>query len=552
MKILLVSCLKINYRRLFHITTSCEPLNITEIFGPVTLPLGIMSIEAYLKKYCPQSVVELISHDVQFKIRLKNSSDIMQEMKNITENFADFLVEEIIASMQNEPPDIVGLSIMFDAQISVLSTVITEIRRHFPEVLIIAGGNSASSLAQVLIEKNPQLDAVCIGEGEVPIKELVNAPDKFEYLAMSKYFVTKQKFSTNFTPECHFIEDLDDIPSLYESSLFSKYGEEIFSLDGTIFDNDSAVSKQGAMMTSRGCPYQCVFCATHVVHGHKFRAHSLERVKRDIDLLYDKYGVKRIGILDDHFLYDRQRAIEIIDYIGKKQLSVRFHNGFVIASITKELVDCLVRNHVEEVYLALESGSARVLKEIIHKPITLDIAQRVFNYFRDTDIFVRIFLVVGLLGETPDDVTDALDFLRIANFHWADVSSAIPISGSDLYHILKNNGGKFDVEEANFYTDSFVSAELSEKYCGDLRFTMNLDINFVHNPYMRMGKYEKAAKLFETLIEKAEDHAFAHYYLEKCLVHLGKSNGMYLNKFKDIISQNEFWFNYVKYFKLQY
>jgi len=550
MKVLLVSCSKINNRRLFQITTSSEPLNISEIFGPVTLPLGIMSIEAYLKKVCPQCVIEIISHDVQFKSRLKQSSDIRHEMKHIADNFAGFLMEEIKEAIKRDPPDIIGLSIMFDSQISVLSTVVTEINRLLPETLIVAGGNSASSMAAKLLEQNPRLDAVCIGEGEEPFAKLVNAPDKLEFLSQSTAFATRRKYSVGFVPEHHFMQNLDDIPSIYESSLFEKYSEHIFSLDGSTFDSEIAAIKQGALMTSRGCPYQCVFCAAYVIHGRKIRANSIDRVKSEIDLLYNKYDVQQIGILDDHFLFDVERAIEIIDYIGQKKLSIKFHNGFLIAAITPELVECLVRNNVKDVYLALESGSARVLKDIIRKPLTLDIAERVFNYFKGTDIFLRIFLVVGLPGETVDDIKDALVFLRTASFHWADVSSAIPISGSELYSILVSNGGKFDIEEANFYTDSFVPAELSERFGGDLRYTMHLDVNFVHNPYMRMGEYAKAAKLFESLIAVSPDHAFAHYYLEKCLEHLGKSKGAHFNRFRDIISQSVYWHDYAIYFNL--
>lgn len=550
MKILLVSCLKINNRRLRQITTTSEPLNITEIFGPVTLPLGIMSIEAYLKKACPESVTEVISQDVQFKSRLKQSSDLMMELKNIADNFADFLMEEIKETIKRDPPDIIGLSIMFDAQVSVLSTVVTEISKLLPDTLIIAGGNSASSLAAKLLEQNPRLDAVCIGEGEGPFAELVNAPDKLEFLSQSTYFLTRQKLSSGFVPECHFIQDLDEIPTVYESSLLKKHGEHIFSLDGSTFDSEIAAIKQGVLMTSRGCPYQCVFCAAHVVHGHKLRAHSIKRIKSEIDLLYNKYGVQRIGILDDHFLFDVERAIEIIDYIGQKHLSIKFHNGFVMASITPKLVECFVRNNVKDVYLALESGSSRVLKEIIHKPITLDIAERVFNYFKGTDIFVRIFLVIGLLGETAEDIEDALVFLRRSSFHWADVSSAIPISGSDMYNLLVAQGGEFDIEEANFYTDSFVSDELTERFGGDLRYTLNLDINFVHNPYMRMGEYEKAIKLFESLIFLTPEHAFAHYYLEKCLEQTGEADGTHLNSFYDIISKSKYWHDYALYFGL--
>ncbi len=549
MKVLLISCLKINRKRLQQIALSGDAPNMTELFGSSTLPLGILSIEGFVKKHCPNVATEVISLDVQFMNRIRKSGDMKREIWQIADHFTDFLMEDIRESIEREKSDIIGLSALFDIQLPVLSVLIAEIHKLLPEVLIIAGGHPVTNMAGMVLKQNPRLDAICAGEGEIPFVELINAPDKRAFLSRSRQFITKQKTNEGVVPEYRFVENLDDIPSIYESAFFEKYGADVFCNNNNTLDVSFA--KQGVLMTSRGCPYRCVFCASHAIHGRRMRAHSLERVKREIDLLHKKYFIENIVIVDDHFLFDAERAIEIVDEIGKKHMSVRFINGLAIAPITRAFVACLVRNSVKEVWLALESGSARVLRDIVHKPLTLDVAKRVLDYFKGTDIFVTVFLVIGLPGETISDIDESLAFLRTADFHWGIISSAIPVSGSGLYDILINSGEEYDVEKANFFAGHFVAKEVADHFNGDLKYTVNLDINFVHNPYMRMEEYAKAAQRFEALIALYPDHAFAHYYLEKCLERLGTAEGEHMRVFQDIVSHSAYWRKYADYFNLE-
>lgn len=548
MKILLISCFKINRKRLQQIALSEDKPNITELFGAFSLPLGILSIEAFVKKHCPNVVVEVISLDVQFMNRIRKSDEMKREIREIADNFTDFLMMEIKKSIQCEKPDIIGLSALFDVQLPVLSMMISEIGKLLPRTLMVAGGHPVSNMAAKVLEQNPRLDAICVGEGEMPFMELVNAPDKRMFLSRSRQFVTKQKIVEGVVPECRFVENLDDIPSVYESTFFEKHGEDVFYNNSNSLD--VSFSRQGVLMTSRGCPYQCIFCASHAIHGRQMRAHSIDRVKNEIDLLHKRYRVENIAIVDDHFLFNVERAIEIVDDIGQKNMGIFFMNGLAIAPITEEFVESLVRNNVREVQLALESGSARVLREVIHKPLTLDIAEKVFDYFNRTNIFVRVYLVIGLPNETVQDVEDSLVFLRTANFHWATISSATPISGSDLHDIFIDGGQEYDFEKAHYFSENFIAKEVADHFNGDVKYTVNLDINFVHNPYMRMGEYAKASKRFQALIALYPDHAFAHYYLEKCLERLGTAEGKHMHMFQNIISRSEYWRKYADYFNL--
>jgi radical SAM superfamily enzyme YgiQ (UPF0313 family) len=248
------------------------------------------------------------------------------------------------------------------------------------------------------------------------------------------------------------------------------------------------------------------------------------------------------------------RAIELCDYAGSKGVDILFPNGLAIAPITEELVQCMERNHVREVNLALESGSQRVLHDIIQKPLTLDIADRVFGYFKKTNIFVRIFLVVGFPDETEEDIEEGLVYLRQADFSWCAISSPTPISGSRLLKECLEKGVlkeyEYDYDEMSYFKSSYVN---QDKYNGDLRYTINLDINFVHNALMRMKRYEEAMKRFESVLSTYPDHAFAWYYLAECQKILGMKMEYQqsLDHYNKIVQTDAMWKKYAEYFGLE-
>ncbi|GHV31427.1 hypothetical protein FACS1894167_13790 [Synergistales bacterium] len=418
-----------------------------------------------------------------------------------------------------------------------------------PNALIIAGGYPCTHFVADIIAHNPAIDAICLGEGEIPFAELVGADDKREYLNTSPYFVTKTHTGTTKG----FVCDINDVPRLNYDGYIAKYGDDVIREYVNILSGGKgAYGSEGIMMTSRGCPFHCVFCAAHSIHGRNMRYLSMERVKAEVDYWIDNYNVTAINIIDDHLLGDVARLIEIIDYIAGKGRNVVFANTFAVAPVTKEFVDCLARNGINDVQLALESGSARVLREIMRKPLTLRKTDEVLAMFKGTDIFVKISLLVGFPDETIDDIKEALDYLRKAEYHWATISNLIPISGSEAYkQIIEDTGIEYKMDTANVFAADYANPETVEYMLGDIKYTMNLDINFVHNGLMRAGKYEMAANRFESVIKSVPDHAFAYYYLAKCYEKIGVNYDNEYAEYKRIIGNSDFWSRYAAHFGLE-
>jgi radical SAM superfamily enzyme YgiQ (UPF0313 family) len=275
-----------------------------------------------------------------------------------------------------------------------------------------------------------------------------------------------------------------------------------------------------------------------------------------VDFWTDKHDATTVAILDDHFLFDVPRAIEILDYIGSKRAKSRMPTGLAISCIDKNLVDCFVRNGVDRLNLALESGSERVLREIMRKPLKLEVASKVFDMLKDTGIFVAVFLVIGFEGETLNDYAESLEYLRNANYHWAYVFGLMPVSGSAVFEqfgkkYVVASDGSYDFDNSYSRSNAFSSPAISERFCGDPAYTINLDLNFKHNPYMRQGKYELALAKFSSIAHTYPEHALAWYYLSKCQEKLGRPHGEAFGKYRAIIENSLYWRGYAEYFGLE-
>lgn len=556
-KIVFVANLSHNYSSLKVLAAQSEK-NITELFGSSNLPLGILSIDSYVRKIEPNTETRIIDLNAEFLKKI-SKGEINSQLNSIVENFDSFLFDNLRYEIEEFQPDIVGISTLFDKSLSTLLTLSQKIKEVFPKVLVVAGGHPVNNLYSKIFEHELSgVDAICLGEGEIPFAELIVSTDKWKYLQDSPYFITKENYYNGEfqTLNDTFLDDLDEIPLYDFDGFFNKYGDEILYMHNNILDVEHSFNKQAVIMTSRGCPYNCIFCASKSVHGQKMRKHSVERIKSEIDYWVDCHKVNTIGFIDDHFLFDINRVIEICDYAGSKNVDIRFPNGLAIAPITGELIECLVRNNVREVQLALESGSERVLREIIRKPLSIKLAENVFNMFLDTNIFVKVFLVMGFPDETREDIHSSLEFLRKANFHWASISSPTPISGSRLLEesLINDYADANYYEKISFFSNCFENKDLSAEMNNDIRYTINLDVNFVHNPYMRMKKYDLAIERFESIIRNYPKHAFAHYYLAQCLEKIDSSNSLIANAkktYNEIIASDSKWQKYANYFNLE-
>ena len=196
------------------------------------------------------------------------------------DSFYSFAME--VLSQLDFNPDIVGISCLFSTSFYNFIESGKAVRKIFPKAILVGGGNiPTSAFLDFYTGENADIfDAFCFGEGELPMRDLVRAPDKISYLqsAQAKSWITKKKIENCFSPQHDFIEDLDEIPFFdYELCDINHYNTYPGMRPPSALNNKLSFN----FITSRGCPFHCTYCASHVVHGRKVRAHSEELGGRD-------------------------------------------------------------------------------------------------------------------------------------------------------------------------------------------------------------------------------------------------------------------------------
>jgi radical SAM superfamily enzyme YgiQ (UPF0313 family) len=315
--------------------------------------------------------------------------------------------------------------------------------------------------------------------------------------------------------------------------------------------------KQFFLVTSRGCPYKCVFCSTSsTLYGNKIRYASVDAIIAHVEHLVSKYGVNVLTIYDDQLLSNQNRAKEIFKRLAQFNLRIECPNGLSVAFIDDEMAALMKKAGMDTVALAIESGSAYMLREVIHKPLKLEMVKPVVQILRKYGFFIEGFFVIGIPGEKEAHRAETLNFIKDVELDWCGFSLATPLRGSELYDICIKNGyirkdlkiGEIEDKKYIIKTPDLDPEDITKK-----TYLMNLDVNFVNNYRMKIGDYKVAANCFRDVIKRYTNHAFAYYYLVKAQESMNENPGLIKlnkNKFYEIIEKDSAWKEYAEYYNL--
>jgi len=505
---------------------------------PTDMPLGVLSLSGYVKN---NTSVETKLLDFNVVLNTLECFDY----SSFTEFFRKYLS---LSEFVDYKPTIIGLSTLFAPSYRNMLDIIKSCRDIFPDAIIIAGGGVPQNVYVNMFKEVPELNAICYGEGEKPLLGLLKAKDKLSYFEESSSWITRNKIEcTQFKHD--FIEDLDEIP-FYDYDLCRV---EDYDLNPG-HDGRIEAARNFPVMTSRGCPYKCTFCASHTVHGRKMRYHSLDYVNENLKLLKEKYCARTLVFQDDCFLLDKKRAHDIINMVRELGFNAVFQNGLNLYALDRKMLEAMSEVGIKHLTLPVESGSQRVLTEIIRKPLKLEIIERVANDCRSLGIYTNANLLIGMPGETKKDIEDTRKFLKKLNVNWIGFLIATPLAGSEMLDVcLKKGYLRGDYLDVDFKKPIIETEHFTPDYISKTVYAMNLEINFVENVDYRLGEYKKALMGFENAIKAKSDHAFAHYYAGKCYQKLGDAEKAqkHLNAAKKIIAEQPFWKEYADVFNVE-
>ena len=322
----------------------------TSVLPAFTIPYGILSMQTYLNKKLGDKIkIDIL--DLNICLR-----DLLETGKN-TEYTAEFETT-IIKKLTEFSPDIVGLSALFNSSNRYLEWFASIVKSHNTNIVTIAGGGLPSAAFDKVLRDCKSIDAICKGEGEIPLEDLLTAENYLKCLETHRSWITLKSLEKGKIPSHSFIENLDEIPFLnYDIVDLNDYNNR--GIDKQFVNGENIIKREMAIHTSRGCPFLCVFCSNPSLHGQKIRTMSVEKVIDDVKRMKEDYGMTVLMIEDDHFFGDPNRAKQILKGLAELNIRIEFPNGLAVYAIDDDMAKHLSEAGVSAVALAV--GQVRIL-----------------------------------------------------------------------------------------------------------------------------------------------------------------------------------------------
>tara|TARA_Y100000031_G_C8249639_1_gene399876 strand:- start:1240 stop:2691 length:1452 start_codon:yes stop_codon:yes gene_type:complete len=329
---------------------------------------------------------------------------------------------DIIRSFQ---PDLVGVTAF--SQGYQYAYEIIEITKSLGNYPVVIGGPHVSAILGKVLD-DTKADFAVKQEGEETCLELLNAIKKGkESFRDINGLIWRNGKKIVENPNRPPLLNLDDLP-------FPAY--DSFELERYVWWD----LKRLPILTSRGCPYSCIYCSIKLSLGSQFRARSPDNVVEEIEYWYKK-GWTTFSINDDCFNLDMNRAKKICDLILERKLKINFslYNGIRADRVDEDLLYKMKQSGCVMVQYGLESGNDQVLK-MIKKGITVKKVVDAVNLTNKVGLNNVVNFIIGHPSETYEKAMDSLRLAQDIPSSYVCVYNLVPYPGTDLFEWIKNNG----------------------------------------------------------------------------------------------------------------
>lgn len=357
-------------------------------------------------------------------------------------------------------PDLIGIQVYtsFAASAFYLARIVKKV---LPRCRVVMGGPHIKVRAEEVMRICPDVDFSVTGEGEITMPalaaELASAAPDFSrvpglfYRADEKMRQTAGKPST--TP-------LDDIPFP----------------DRTLLMQEKSYSSEdmGMIMASRGCPFSCTFCATDT---KTFRRRSSENILREILEVKERYGTTQFTFKDDSFALDPKTVADFCDLLLRSKIRINWECNARVNFVEKGILSKMRAAGCNFIKVGVESGSQRIL-ERMNKGLNLAQIRAAAKLLRESGIHWTGYFMMGVPGETKDDILLTLRFMKELSPDLAAIGVYEPFPGTAMFEdgmsrsLVKRNMSYeefFSTAPNNYYkvdpnrqTDTMTSEEFSD------------------------------------------------------------------------------------------
>jgi radical SAM superfamily enzyme YgiQ (UPF0313 family) len=292
-----------------------------------------------------------------------------------------------------------------------------------PDSTIVMGGYHPSFNHTEILEKD-FVDVVVIGEGEYTMLELVETLESGGDLKQVKGIA----YQNVVTPPRPVMKDLDELPFP---------ARHLLPMDHYKILNMKL--NTATMISGRGCPMQCSFCASAALHGSQLRMRSADNVVDEMEHLIESHGAGMIAFMDDTFTLKPTRVEQLCEEIKKRGLDVYWGCTARADTISSRMLQKMSDSGCITMFLGVESADQQQLDRV-NKQLTVDKIRQAFTLSRKHDIRTIASVVLGMPGDTRESIGRTIKFVRELNPSYALFSLATPYPGTKFYReAVENN-----------------------------------------------------------------------------------------------------------------
>lgn len=424
----------------------------------------------------------------------------MLEKSGVNVNIIDCIgapitTEEMLGRISKIRPDVIGVTSTI-LTINTVHQLAREIKKIFPDIPIVLGGPQICSIPEKTFLEGPY-DIGVIGEGEFTMIELVRAlMDGRSDLGGIKGLILKKDGKAVYNAPRPYIQDLDVLPfparHLYPP--LSSYKP----VPASYLKKPVALA-----ISSRGCPYQCIFC-DRKVFGNKFRAHSSKYVVDEMEHCMKVHGAREIRFMDDTFTLDIKRVDGICEELFRRKIKVPWSCLTRVNTVNLEILRKMKRAGCWQVLYGIESGDQRILDRV-KKGVTVEQNEIGVRLAKKAGLSARATFIFGLPGENAETIKKTVEFAKRVPLDVVNFFTLILFPGNELYSIAKSEG-----------------RVLHENYD---EYTSLIDTEETHLHYVPEGMTEKELK--NAIVTAYKSYYFRPAYILKQLFTIKRPQDLY-------------------------
>ncbi|XOB46592.1 MAG: B12-binding domain-containing radical SAM protein [Candidatus Nealsonbacteria bacterium] len=391
----------------------------------ISLPFALLYLSSYLEiNGISTKIIDLKLKSKIFTIKGTIGKEKQQDFKNR-------YIETVLKTISKNKPSLIGLPCYTSEYNSVME--LAQIIKKNTNTPIVVGGVHAALRPHEFIFPGSPIDFAIIGEGEKPLLALIKtlknkySTERLEGIA----YLKNNKIEVNGI--CIVEEDLGQFPM----PDYDKIDMDFYIKPHTGLIRNLLLSGI-QIFTSRGCPYNCTFCANNYLRSkNKFctgiRFRPIDQVIKEIELLVSKYKIDGFYIMDDCFMVSKERTVEFCKKLIEKKLDLVWGAETRVNFVTDEkLLKLMKKSGLFQLDFGVESGSSVMLKEI-NKRITVEQIKTAFELCKKNNIRTFANIMFNLPNETEEDVILTEKLLKEIKPSVLGMSLTVPLLGTKIY-----------------------------------------------------------------------------------------------------------------------